>query len=250
MSSRHRGFGLLNCLTAPWILSPSNILACLSPLSNFWLIISIPLLLRWATGLFRGGKDTIHPQAKCAPLMLFSPLSRCSWWVSIGSGKVFMLVWISTVVPSIGTRQKTRRSTCSLAGNLCVDLNPRVVWVLLILLWWTNVLSLSSGGGFLLLNLTPSSLRPLEPNISSIAARCSRLLLEIDDFRAHVKFLVGNGSSARFWLDWWMGDDPVSVRFSAVFYFSNPHISILGLAENNWDMGLRRTLSREELGQW
>ena len=71
------------------------------------------------------------------------------------------------------------------------------------------------------------------------------------DFVSHVKFLMGNGSSVRFWLDWWSGDDPMAVSFPVCFsYCYNPHISISGLAANNWDMGLRHSLSPEELGQW
>lgn len=63
--------------------------------------------------------------------------------------------------------------------------------------------------------------------------------------------MVGNGTSVRFWLDWWSGDGPLADSFLILFsYFLNPQISILKLAANNWDLGLRRSLSHEELGRW
>ena len=32
-------------------------------------------------------------------------------------------------------------------------------------------------------------------------------------FQSFVKFVVGDGSSIRFWLDWWCGDSPLTVTF-------------------------------------
>lgn len=72
-----------------------------------------------------------------------------------------------------------------------------------------------------------------------------------DVFREHVKFVVGNGSSIRFWLDWWSGDSPLASSFPILFsYCSNQEISISELSRNNWDLGLRRSLSPAELGDW
>lgn len=72
-----------------------------------------------------------------------------------------------------------------------------------------------------------------------------------DVFRQHVKFVLKNGASTHFWLDWWSGDTPLATSFLVLFsYCSNPEISISELSRNNWDLGLRRSLSPEELGDW
>ena len=36
-------------------------------------------------------------------------------------------------------------------------------------------------------------------------------------FLEHVKFIVGNGSSIRFWRDWWCGDAPLAAQFPVLF---------------------------------
>ncbi|KAE8798655.1 hypothetical protein D1007_26144 [Hordeum vulgare] len=70
-------------------------------------------------------------------------------------------------------------------------------------------------------------------------------------FKDHVKFLVGNGASTRFWLDWWCRDSTLSVTFPTLFSFCpEPDISIAELAGDNWDLAFRRALSPEELVQW
>ena len=70
-----------------------------------------------------------------------------------------------------------------------------------------------------------------------------------DVFREHVKFVVKNGASTHFWLDWWSGNTPLASYFMVLFsYCSNPEISISELSRNNWDLGFRRSLSPKELG--
>ena len=70
-----------------------------------------------------------------------------------------------------------------------------------------------------------------------------------DVFREHVKFVVNNGVSTRFWLDWWTGDSTLASAFPTLFsYCSFAEISISKLSRNNWDLGFRRSLSPEELG--
>ena len=81
-----------------------------------------------------------------------------------------------------------------------------------------------------------------------------------DDFCAHVKFVVflagvkfviGNGESVHFWLDWWYGYSPLCSSFLFLFsYCSNPRISISKYSHNNWDLGLQCVLSPEELVDW
>ena len=66
-------------------------------------------------------------------------------------------------------------------------------------------------------------------------------------FLENVKFVVGDGSSVRFWLDWWCGDSTLFVSFPTLFsYCPNPDISIAELSANSWDLAFRRSLSLEE----
>lgn len=63
--------------------------------------------------------------------------------------------------------------------------------------------------------------------------------------------MVSDGKSTRFWLDWRFGDGPLCSLFPVLFSFcGNPAISIFDLANNNWDLGFRRSLSPEELEDW
>ena len=70
-------------------------------------------------------------------------------------------------------------------------------------------------------------------------------------FQGLVKFVIGNGKSTRFWLDWWCGASPLASTFPVLFsYCPNPQISISELASNYWDLQLRRSLSPAELEDW
>ena len=70
-------------------------------------------------------------------------------------------------------------------------------------------------------------------------------------FLANVKFVVGDGLSVRFWLDWWCGDSHLSVSFPTLFsYCPNPDISIAELSVNNWDLDFRRSLYPIEFEEW
>ena len=66
-----------------------------------------------------------------------------------------------------------------------------------------------------------------------------------------LKFVVGNGGSTWFWLDWWCGDSTLVVAFPTLFsYCSTPMISIFELSRNNWDLAFRISLSPVELDVW
>ena len=70
-------------------------------------------------------------------------------------------------------------------------------------------------------------------------------------FLEHVKFIMGNGRSVRFWRDWWCGDAPLATQFPVLFsYCPKPDISIAEMADNNWDLAFLRSLSPEELDDW
>ena len=70
-------------------------------------------------------------------------------------------------------------------------------------------------------------------------------------FQSFVNFVVGVGSSIRFWLDWWCGDSPLSVTFPILFsYCSDPNISIAKLASQGWNLAFRRSLSPVEFEDW
>ena len=87
---------------------------------------------------------------------------------------------------------------------------------------------------------------------ASNGSRFWRDLIRVRDvFRDHVKFLVRNGASTRFSLDWSTGDAPLASSFPVLFsYCPEPGISISKLSCNGWDLGLRTTLSPVELADW
>ena len=70
-------------------------------------------------------------------------------------------------------------------------------------------------------------------------------------FRSLVKFVVRNGKSTRFWLDWWVGDTTLAAAFPALFSYSDdPEISIFELSVQGWVLDFRRSLSPVELEDW
>ena len=67
-------------------------------------------------------------------------------------------------------------------------------------------------------------------------------------FRSLVKFVVRNGKSTRFWLDWWVGDSTLAVAFPVLFsYCDDTEVSIFELSARGWVLDFRRSLSPEEL---
>lgn len=72
-----------------------------------------------------------------------------------------------------------------------------------------------------------------------------------DVFLSFVKFSVHNGRSVCFWRDLWHPSGRLDALFPTLFSFcSDPDISIAELAAKDWDLGLRRTLSPDELVDW
>ena len=66
-----------------------------------------------------------------------------------------------------------------------------------------------------------------------------------DEFRGH----VGNGASIPFLMDWWHNDTPLSIqrfpfRIALLYWFPSQNY------RNNWDLGIRCSLSPEELVKW
>lgn len=60
-----------------------------------------------------------------------------------------------------------------------------------------------------------------------------------------------DGTSVRFWRNWWCGDAPLARSFPVLFSFCpNPDISVAEVAANNWDLAFRRSLTPEELEDW
>ena len=70
-------------------------------------------------------------------------------------------------------------------------------------------------------------------------------------FQSLVKFVVRNGKSTRFWLDWWCGASPLEVSFPILFSFvSSPSASITELTGKGWDLSFHRVMSPVELEEW
>ena len=70
-------------------------------------------------------------------------------------------------------------------------------------------------------------------------------------FQSLVKFVVRNGKSTRFWLDWWVGDTTLAVAFPPLFsYCADPEISIFELSVQGWVLDVQRSLSPVELEDW
>jgi hypothetical protein len=115
-------------------------------------------------------------------------------------------------------------------------LNTSVMNKCLILKWWRRIMT--SGPGTLWFLLLKAKYFPLGGPLFASASHGSQFWKDLvkvrDVFREHVKFFVGNGGSARFWLNWWSGDSTLAVSFPVLFlYCSNPEISISELSRNN-----------------
>lgn len=114
---------------------------------------------------------------------------------------------------------------------------------------------MTAGAGTLWFDILKAKYFPFCSPMFAAASQGSQFwkdLIKVRDvFRDQVKFVVGNGASTRFWLDWWSGDSPLASSFPVLFsYCSNPDISISELSANEWDLGLRRSLSPVELDDW
>lgn len=132
-------------------------------------------------------------------------------------------------------------------------INTAVMNKCLIIKWWWKILTVDQGT--MGLKLLKAKYFPNGSPLFASAVGGSQFWRDLvkvkDDFRAQVKFLVGNRTSIQFWLDWWHGDAPLAASFPILFsYCSNLQISISELSANNWDLGFRRALSPEELDQW
>lgn len=66
------------------------------------------------------------------------------------------------------------------------------------------------------------------------------------------KHRVHNGSSTRFWLDWWLGSGPLRARFPNLFSIAtDPECSVgKSRALGDWDISFRRTFSLQEQVEW
>lgn len=114
---------------------------------------------------------------------------------------------------------------------------------------------MTSGEGCLWFSLLKAKYFPLGSPMFTSATGGSQFWKDLvklwDEFREHVKFVVGNGRSIRFWRDWWCGESPLAVSFPVLFsYCFEPEISVSELSANNWDLAFRRSLSPEALADW
>ena len=131
-------------------------------------------------------------------------------------------------------------------------INILVVNKCLIIKWWWKIMTTTSDKP-LWLNILKAK---YFPNSSSTLARASgasqfwKDLVKLrPTFQSLVKFVVHNGRSTRFWLDWWCGSTMLANAFPVLFsYYPDHEISIF--SSNNWDLQHRRSLSPEELVDW
>ena len=61
-----------------------------------------------------------------------------------------------------------------------------------------------------------------------------------------------NGQRTAFWLDWWIGDEPLCKSFPRLFAVcSDPQIHVAEVfAPNSEGISFRRVLDQEGLAQW
>ena len=129
-------------------------------------------------------------------------------------------------------------------------INMAVMNKCLILKWWWKIMSSVERPLWLSIlraKYFPDS-SPMFASSTGGSQFCLQLVKVRSGFQSLVKFVVRNGKSTHFWLDWWCGDSTLAVAFPVLFsYCSDPEISIFELSLNNRDLDLRRTLSPEEL---
>jgi hypothetical protein len=73
-----------------------------------------------------------------------------------------------------------------------------------------------------------------------------------EHFKLGVRFHPGRNSSVSFWKDWWVGEEPLSVRFPALFEkSSNSDWSISqAYSDEGWRIPFRRNLEQSDLIAW
>ena len=71
-------------------------------------------------------------------------------------------------------------------------------------------------------------------------------------FRLGAKHQVGNGTSTRFWSDWWIGPGPLRERQPAIFAITHePEITVAqAFCQGGWTITCRRVFGPVEQAQW
>ena len=71
-------------------------------------------------------------------------------------------------------------------------------------------------------------------------------------FKLGARYVVRNGQRTAFWLDWWIGDEPLCKSFPRLFAVcSDPQIHVAEVfAPNSEGISFRRVLDQEGLAQW
>jgi hypothetical protein len=71
-------------------------------------------------------------------------------------------------------------------------------------------------------------------------------------FKLGAKYLVGNGSTVRFWTDMWTGDAPLCSRYVRLFQILADPQGLISqmLREGRWNIRFRRSFGREEQESW
>ena len=132
-------------------------------------------------------------------------------------------------------------------------INTRVMNNCLMIKWWWKIMTLEELPPWL--SILKAKYFPSSSPMFAPAAGGSQFwhqLVKVRPiFRSLVKFVVRNGKSTRFWLDWWVGDSTLVVAFPVLFsYCDDTEVSIFELSARGWVLDFRRSLSPEELEDW
>ena len=71
-------------------------------------------------------------------------------------------------------------------------------------------------------------------------------------FKLGAKFLLGTGTTIRFWEDWWIGESPLSARYPRLFEILARPDMFVSQAHNGqrWRLSFRHTFGDADLVQW
>ena len=70
------------------------------------------------------------------------------------------------------------------------------------------------------------------------------IILGINSFRSHTSIVVGNGISTAFWMDCWLGNEPLFARYPALFsHPTRPHAQVADVLQSGLVLSLVPRLS-------
>jgi hypothetical protein len=72
------------------------------------------------------------------------------------------------------------------------------------------------------------------------------------EIRLGISFSIGNGEGTLFWLDPWMGEQPLQVTYPSLFAICADPMLLVASAvhEGTWNVAFRRTFGMQEAATW